>query len=145
MTPDALFQIANPLGLTGWLALALAPLAPRAATLYAGLAVPAALSVGYTALVLAFWSGAEGGFGSLAAVMRLFDAPGVALAGWVHYLAFDLVVGASITRTARAERIPHLLLLPCLGLTFLFGPVGFLLFLALRAGLALRAATTPET
>lgn len=139
MPLDALFQSAGALAVTGWLALALAPLAHRAATLYAGLALPAVLSAGYTALILVFWSGAEGGFDNLASVMRLFDSPGVALAGWVHYLAFDLVVGASITRTARAEGIPHLLLLPCLGLTFLFGPVGFLLFLALRAGLSLRA------
>lgn len=118
---------------------------PRAATLCAGLALPAALSAGYSALILAFRSGAAGGFDRLAGVMRLFGTPGVALAGWVHYLAFDLVVGASITRTARAEGIPHLLVLPCLGLTFLVGPLGFLLFLALRAGLSLRARTPSET
>lgn len=145
MPPDALFQIPNPLAMTGWLALALSPLAPRAATLYAGLAVPAVLSVGYTALILAFWSGAEGGYDSLANVQALFAHDGVALAGWVHYLAFDLIVGAWAVRTARAEGIPHLLVLPCLGLTFWFGPVGFLLFLALRWGLSLRARIPSET
>lgn len=139
MTPDALFQIANPLALTGWVALALAPLAPRAATLYAGMSVPAVLSVGYLALVLAFWSGAEGGYDSLPAVMQLFDSAGIALAGWVHYLAFDLFVGAWAVRTARAEGIPHLLVLPCLALVFLFGPAGLLLFLGLRAGFVLRS------
>jgi hypothetical protein len=144
MTPDTLFQIANPLAMTGWLALALSPLAPRAATLYAGLAVPAVLSVGYAALILAFWSGATGGYDSLPAVQALFTHPGVALAGWVHYLAFDLFVGAWIVRTARAEDIAHLLVLPCLGLTFWFGPIGFLLFLALRWGLSLRARPAME-
>jgi hypothetical protein len=71
--------------------------------------------------------------------MRLFDHPGVALAGWVHYLAFDLLVGLWIARSARDRGIPHLLALPCLALTFLFGPAGFLAFLilslALRKGL----------
>ena len=71
--------------------------------------------------------------------MALFTSPEIALAGWVHYLAFDLLVGAWEVRTARREAIPHLLVLPCLVLTFLFGPAGFLLFLGIRA--ARRLAT----
>lgn len=145
MTPDALFQAAGPIALLGWLALALAPLAPRAADVLAGLAIPALLSVGYTELILVHWADAPGGFGSLAEVMALFTHSGVALAGWVHYLAFDLFVGAWITRTARAEGIPHLVVLPCLVPTFLFGPAGFLTFTALRAILALRARMTGAT
>jgi hypothetical protein len=132
MTPDALFQIANPLALLGWVALALSPVAPRASLAVAGVAIPLLLSVAYSGLVLAFWSGAPGGFGTLADVQLLFTDPHIALAGWVHYLAFDLFVGAWATRTARAEGIPHLFLLPCLLLTFLFGPAGLLAFVALR-------------
>jgi hypothetical protein len=132
MTPDALFQITNPLALLGWMALALSPLAPRAALAVAGVAIPLLLSVAYAGLVLAFWSGAPGGFGTLADVQLLFTDPNIALAGWVHYLAFDLFVAAWATRTAREEGIPHLFLLPCLVLTFLFGPAGFLAFTALR-------------
>lgn len=132
MTPDTLFQLTNPLALLGWVALALAPLAPRLAQVVAGLAIPLLLSLAYTGLVLAHWSGAEGGFGSLAEVQLLFTSPAIALAGWVHYLAFDLLIGAWATRTARTEGIPHLFLLPCLALTFLFGPAGFLAFSFLR-------------
>ncbi len=132
MTPDALFQIANPLAMLGWVALALSPLAPRVTLAVAGTVIPLVLSVGYAGLVLAYWSGAEGGFGSLADVQLLFTDPAIALAGWVHYLAFDLFVGAWATRVARDEGIPHLFLLPCLVLTFLFGPAGFLAFCALR-------------
>lgn len=144
MPPDTLFQFANPLALTGWLALAASPFAPRATNIYAGFVVPLILSVGYAALILAFWSAAEGGYDSLPNVMRLFDSPHAALAGWVHFLAFDLFVGAWAARTARAEGVPHLLLLPCLGLIFWFGPIGFLLFLALHAGLRLRAPKPSE-
>ncbi len=135
VTPETLFRIANATALAGWLALALFPLAPRLSTVVA-FAIPAALSLLYTALVLTFRAGAEGGFGALPDVMRLFDDPGIALAGWVHYLAFDMLVGLWIARSARARGIPHLAVLPCLALTFLFGPAGVLAFLIL--GLSLR-------
>lgn len=140
MTPDTLFQLTGPLAMLGWLALALSPIAPRIADIAAALVIPALLSVAYTALILVHWSDAPGGFGSLAEVMALFTDPYVALAGWLHYLAFDLLIGAWITRTARAEGVPHLLILPCLALTFLFGPAGFLAFTALRATFAVRAS-----
>lgn len=143
--PHLLFQFTGPLAMLGWLALALGPLAPRLADAVAGLVIPALLSLGYTALVLAHWAGATGGFGSLADVMALFTDPAIALAGWVHYLAFDLFVGAWITRRARRASIPHLLILPCLILTFLFGPAGFLAFVALRTGYAARARMTGAT
>ena len=74
--------------------------------------------------------------------MQLFTQPEIALAGWIHYLAFDLFIGAWEVRTARAERIPFLLVVPCLALTFLFGPAGYLAFTALRgARAAIRTAT----
>lgn len=131
MPPDNLFQLANPLAALGWLALALAPLAPRLAQGLA-IAIPLILSLPYAGLVLAFWWQAPGGFSSLDEVQALFTHPQIALAGWVHYLAFDLFVGAWAVRTARAEGIPHALVLPCLALTFLFGPAGLLAFAILR-------------
>lgn len=140
MTPDALFQIANPIALLGWAALIAAPFAPRATDLTAALIIPLLMAVAYAALILAYWSGAPGGYGSLPDVMALFTDPHVALAGWVHYLAFDLFVGAWAVRTARAEGIPHLLVLPHLVLIFLFGPTGFLTFSAMRLAFRLRAA-----
>lgn len=138
MSPDVLFQIANPLAMIGWIVLAGSPLAPRVADIFAGYVIPLVLSVLYTALILAHWTSAEGGFDSLANVMRLFDFPGAALAGWVHYLAFDLFIGAWIVRRAREARVPHVTVLPCLVLTFLFGPIGLLSFLALRTALSFR-------
>lgn len=132
MTPDALFQIANPLAMAGWLALLIGPLMPRLSQFVAGIAVPAVLSAGYTALVLAFWASGTGGFDSLANVAALFESPWLLLAGWVHYLAFDLLIGAWEARTARRENIPHLIVVPCLLLTFLFGPAGYFLFQGIR-------------
>jgi len=147
MPTDSLFQSANTLALIGWIVLALSPLSPRWSDRISGLAIPLVLSAGYTALILAFWSRAPGGFDSLSNVMRLFTFPEIALAGWVHYLAFDLLIGAWIARMARAEGIHHLLVLPLLALTFLFGPAGYLAFTLLRASRNLRAPlmTEPRT
>lgn len=132
MSPDQIFQLANPLALLGWLLLLASPLAPRLSQIVSAAIVPLLLSLAYAGLVLAFWSGAPGGFGSLPEVQALFTHPQIALAGWLHYLAFDLFVGAWEVRTARAEGIPHWLVIPCLILTFLFGPAGLLAFAILR-------------
>lgn len=133
MRPDALFQVANALALAGWIALVFSPIAPRALGLVGGTGIPLALSVGYTALVLANWSSGSGGFDSLDSLEQLFGSRWLLLAGWVHYLAFDLLLGAWQVRTARREGIAHPTLLPCLLATFLFGPAGYLLFQLLRA------------
>ncbi len=135
---NLMFQAANFTALAGWLLLAFSPKIPVWADRISGFAIPAVLAIVYTGLLLAFWSGTEGGFDTLDNVMLVFTRPELVLAGWFHYLAFDLVVGAWEARTGRKENIPFLIVLPCLALTFIFGPVGFLLFIAVRAG---RAAT----
>lgn len=145
MTPDALFGLANPVAMLGWLLLAVSPLASRYLLPVAGYVLPVLLSFGYVALILVHWSSSEGGFGSLPAVMRLFDDPGLALAGWVHFLTFDLFVGGWIVRNARARSVSHLWVLPCILLTFLFGPSGLLLYLALRAVLSLLTPKEPAS
>jgi len=76
--------------------------------------------------------GAQGGFGSLADVAALFSQPGLLLAGWVHYLAFDLFIGAWEVRDARRHSVSHLLVIPCLITTFLLGPIGLLAYVILR-------------
>jgi hypothetical protein len=140
MTPNEGFRIANALAAAGWVVLALSPLAPRLLGRVGGVAIPLLLSGGYTAIVLAHWASGQGGFDSLVSVERLFQNRWLLLAGWVHYLAFDLLIGAWEARTARREGMAHGLLLPCLAVTFLFGPAGYLLFQALRLSLKSRPA-----
>ena len=133
MTPDHIFSIANFGTLCAWILLAALPGRKWVASVIAGVAVPAVLAAAYTAVILAKFHGAEGGFSSLAEVARLFGDPWLLLAGWLHYLAFDLLVGTWEARDARQHGVPHLLLVPCLIFTFLFGPAGWLLYLAVRA------------
>ena len=90
-----------------------------------------ALATLYTGLILAFWAPGTGDFNSLDGVGRLFQHRGLLLAGWVHYLAFDLLIGLWERTEAKRIGLPHLLLAPCLVCTFLFGPIGWLLFKAL--------------
>ena len=102
------------------------------ASLVTGAILPALFAVLYTCLVVTHWNERTGGFGSLAQVHALFSNDWLLLAGWVHYLAFDLFVGSWQVRDARKHHFPYLLVLPGLILTFLFGPIGFLLYCAIR-------------
>jgi hypothetical protein len=129
---EAIFQVANMVALAGWLILLVSPWFPDLTNRLSGMVIPLLLSIGYTGLILAFWTRSEGGFDSLHNVALLFQTRELLLAGWVHYLAFDLFIGAWSVRVARREGMPFLLVVPCLALTFLFGPVGLLLFSALR-------------
>ena len=71
-------------------------------------------------------------FGSLDGVAALFVNREALLAGWIHYLAFDLLTGIFIVNNARKNGIGIALLLPCLFFTFMLGPVGLLLYLLIR-------------
>jgi hypothetical protein len=141
MSNDAIFQWAGSVAMAGWALLLISPWLPRLADLVAATLVPGLLAIAYSGLMLGFWSGAEGGFGSLDQVAQLFQTRELLLAGWLHYLAFDLFVGAWIVRDARRSNVPFVLVLPCLPLTFLAGPAGFLAYLAVRAANALRASS----
>lgn len=133
VNPEALFSLAGLTVLPGWLLLLASPLAPVWSDRIAGYLIPIVLSITYAGLILVFWSDAPGGFDSLAAVAELFATPQLLVAGWIHYLAFDLFVGAWMVRKARDEGMAFILVACCLPITFLFGPAGFLLFTAIRA------------
>ncbi|WP_162918799.1 abscisic acid-deficient protein Aba4 family protein [Taklimakanibacter deserti] len=134
MTPEGIFTAANFTAMAGWAVLAIGVVFNNALLrdLIAGRVVPALLAALYTALILLHWAGSQGGFGSLADVASLFANPWLLLAGWVHYLAFDLAIGSAIARKTFDEGLPRLALVPILPLTFLFGPIGWLCFEALR-------------
>ena len=54
--PTRSFEASNTLALAGWLALLLAPVAPRVADRVAATAIPLLLAVAYPGIALAFWS-----------------------------------------------------------------------------------------
>jgi hypothetical protein len=132
MSPEQLFSIVNAVALISWIALAALPRVRWIAHALAAVWVPSLLAVVYLALIAVHIGGSSGGFSTLAAVAQLFSNPWLLLAGWVHYLAFDLFVGSWEVRDAQARGISHWLVVPCLALTFLFGPIGFLTYRGLR-------------
>ena len=79
-------------------------------------------------------------------MQRLFAVPEVALAGWIHYLAFDLFVGLWIAQRADAMGLSRWLQAPVLVVTFMFGPIGLMLFgLAAAARQGWRRPSLVET
>ncbi|WP_026953152.1 ABA4-like family protein [Algoriphagus mannitolivorans] len=93
------------------------------------------LSLAYLFFILkGIGSESQGGFDSLANVKTMFSSDEAVLAGWIHYLAFDLFVGMWICHDSGLRNINRWILLPCLLLTFLMGPIGFLLYLLVRIG-----------
>jgi len=132
MTPEQLFSIASTTAMCGWLILILGARTRWAASLVSGAVIPLLLGVLYSYLIAAHWGGSKGGFGSLAEVAALFSNSWLLLAGWIHYLAFDLFIGSWEVRDARVHNIPFLAVVPCLVLTFLFGPAGLLVYFAIR-------------
>jgi hypothetical protein len=132
MAPDQIFSIANLAALCCWLLLIVLPGRAWVNRLVAGVVVPAAFAVLYSLIIAMHFFGSDGGFSSLPDVARLFSNPWLLLAGWIHYLAFDLLVGSWEARDAREQGVHHLLVIPCLIMTFMFGPAGWLLYLGVR-------------
>ncbi|WP_266363021.1 ABA4-like family protein [Tellurirhabdus rosea] len=129
------FQLANALVLPQWLLMIFAPRWQPTRWLMRHQPIPALLALFY--LYFLFFGTntnnlALDSFNTLAGVKALFTSDAAVLAGWIHYLAFDLVAGTYILRSGRRRRIPHGLLVPCLLLCFLLGPTGFLIYWIIR-------------
>ena len=136
MKAETIFSIANFTALAGWILLILAPRWAGTRRIILSGALPLLLSISYLVLIVLFFGSADGGFGSLAEVMKLFTNPWATLAGWIHYLAFDLFVGSWEVSDAQKQGISHWFVVPCLVLTFLLGPIGFLLYHVVRLAVA---------
>lgn len=142
MTPDQLFPIANGVALCARVLLIVLPRQRWVSEVVAPIAMPAIVAAIYVGILATQWKGSSGGFSSLPDVARLFSQSWLLPAGWVHYLAFDLFVGSWEVRDARERGIPHLAVVPCLLLTFLFGPAGWLAYSGLRTAYGFRGVRT---
>lgn len=141
MTPEDYFSIAGAAAMSGWVMLILGP---RRFTWFNAVPlwlIPCTISALYSVLVLTWFSSAEGSFESLAAVSMLFENEWALLAGWVHFLAFDLFVGAIMAARMDAAGVGRMVQAPILVSTFMLGPLGFLL--AALTELGLRVSKIP--
>jgi len=141
MTPELLFSHVGIAAMAGW---ALLILGPRRFAWFNAIplwVIPAGLSAVYAALIFSRFSGMGGGFDSLDNVAILMSDRWALLAGWVHYLAFDLFVGAVMAARMDRAGVGRLEQAPILLSTFMLGPLGFLI--AALVELGLRAAMIP--
>ena len=133
MSPTEVFSVVNTIAMPMWLLMIVVPKWKPTRFLIDYKVIPLLLALVYAYYI--FQTLRIGGmmdFGSLTAVMALFTEENALLAGWVHYLAFDLLVGMWILDENKKLGIHQLLLIPCLIGTFMFGPLGFLLFMIIR-------------
>ena len=136
LDPHFAFRAAGLLTISGWLLILAGLFVPslrRFTWPAARFAIPTLLAIAYVFLIIEGVRQAQGDlFGSLPAIRDLFANDSALAAGWLHYLAFDLFIGPWEAEDAQRSGVPALLLVPCLALTFLFGPVGLLLYFLLR-------------
>lgn len=133
MQPDTLFQICNSIAPLGWLLLIVLPRwKGTRLIIFTGL-LPLLFGLVYLTLILLFFGQTDGNFSSLSGVQKLFENPHSLVAAWVHYLAFDLFIGSWELKNSQNLGISHWLMIPCLMLTFLFGPIGLLVYFIIRA------------
>jgi len=132
MDLERIFSLASVIAAVGWLFLIVVPKRPLALHV-AGVFFPFLLALMYLYFIAMNIRGAEGGFGSLADVATLFQKRELLLAGWIHYLCFDLFIGAWEIRDSQRHGIPHLVVIPCLIMTFMLGPIGLLFYFAIRS------------
>lgn len=136
MNYETLYSAANLAVLPAWLLLVLLPKSEITKRLVHSGIYPTIYGAFYLVLfvraTLMGHAAEGGGFDTLDTVMTAFTHPNLALMGWVHYLVFDLFVGAWIGRDAAARSVNHFAVIPCLFFTFLAGPIGLLMYLLLR-------------
>jgi hypothetical protein len=134
ISPETIFGLGNQTALIGWAILVFLPRRFPLLLAVPKFLIPAVLALGYAGLMLTqFFSVEGGGFSSIGEVRQLFAVDEILVAGWLHYLAFDLFVGTWIAERSDEARIPRLIQAVFLLATFMFGPIGLLLFLVTRA------------
>ena len=134
MSPDFVFQTCSTIAMVGWIVLlVISPFWSSFDKFLIGIIITLFAIVYIWLIFQVFTPGDFQKFGSLNGVMELFTDKTAVTAGWVHYLAFDLLTGIWIKKNALKYNIHHLILIPCLLLTFMLGPIGLLLYLLVRS------------
>lgn len=145
MDLDLLFLVSNYSVVPAWLLLVFAPRWRWTDRIVHSALMPVLLGTAYGILLATDRTGSpEGSFFTLDGVMAIFTGRQTVVFAWVHYLVFDLFVGAWQVRDAARRGVRHVYVVPCLVLTLMLGPLGLLAYLALR-GIAKRTFTLVET
>ncbi len=137
MNYDLIFSIANTAVMPAWLLLWFFPQARVTQLIVYSYLYPTLLGLLYavlliTAIITSSGSFDPAAFSTLEGIQALLGSKQGLLAGWVHYLCFDLFTGIWIARDAQAKGIGRWSVLPALFFTLMAGPMGLLLYLSIR-------------
>lgn len=135
MTPEAYFSLTGAISLPGWIILIFLPRRWPALNVLPARVLPVVMSALYAVLVLAHFSNASGSFDTLADVKLLFTDDWAALAGWVHFLAFDLAIGAMVAARMDRVGVGRIIQALILFVTLMLGPIGLFLVVVLEMAL----------
>ncbi|MCA0231402.1 MAG: DUF4281 domain-containing protein [Bacteroidetes bacterium] len=131
---ETAFQVANMLVFPQWMLMIFAPQWKGTQWLVKSYLATALLACLYAYYI---FSGAPldfNDFSTLAGIKNLFAKGGdtALLAGWIHYLAFDLVAGSVVLQDAQRKNIAHFWIILPLVFCFMLGPVGLLMYWLVR-------------
>lgn len=135
LDPDFLFAAGNTIVLAGWAMVILLPKRSPALMAVPKFAIPVLFGLVYAGITLARFHTSGGGYGSLAELRTLFATDELLVAGWLHYLAFDLFVGVWIAEQSDETGLSRPIQAVILVTAFIFPPVGLVLFLSTRAAM----------
>jgi len=131
---DTGFSIANNIALIGWAGLILFPSVHWITNIVARWVIPFGLAAFYATLLVMYWGTVPDGadLGTINGIQTFFSVDGLMLAGWMHFIAWDLFAASWILEDSRKVGIHHLLVVPCLVLAYLLGPNALLIYAPMR-------------
>ena len=133
---ELLFNICNITILIVWTAILFLPRTNFSRLLISFPWIPFGISFLYIYFIIISGGLPDANFSTLDGILSLFKkaTPESAAAGWLHYLAFDFLVGTWIIRHSQKHEIKHIFIIVPLLFTFMMGPVGILIYSTLYFG-----------
>ncbi|MCP1383960.1 ABA4-like family protein [Runella salmonicolor] len=133
---ETAFQIANVLVFPQWLLMIVAPRWRVTQWLVRSYLIPVLLACMYAYFIFSGGPLNFNDFSTFEGVKSLFSkgGDGAVLAGWIHYLAFDLVAGSFVLKDSQEKNIPHGWIILPLFFCFMLGPIGLLAYWVIRTG-----------
>ena len=128
ISADELFRLVNMFILPAWLMLIFLPKWNWTNKLVLSGCYTSIFALVYLLLIAFNFDINNFNFNTLGNVKQIFTNDYFLLAGWVHYLAFDLFVATWIVKDSNENHIQSKLLIPILGFTFYLGPIGYITY-----------------
>ena len=133
MNPDLLFTIINFLALLIWLMLFFAPFSRLYNIFIRSGLIFIVFGIAYAIIMISFFNVDPRNLNSLEGVKSLLNNDWAFVAGWIHYLAFDLLAGIWILNDSVKAGIKRGWIIVPLIFTFMAGPLGLLLYFIIKA------------